>query len=87
MGFGGSTSGANVSLKNNRREKRSKIEKFQKTTGSKIQGIKSEKVNVVELEKIRKKLTSEHQKKRRRTLLITSLIFVVLLTLFWFLMF
>lgn len=87
MGFGGSTSGANVSLKNNRRSRKSKIEKFRKTTGSNITGIKSENINQEEILAIKRKLNRESKKRQQKILLFTGIIMIVFLIVLWSLMF
>ncbi|MDT0686723.1 hypothetical protein [Autumnicola psychrophila] len=84
MGFGGSSSGANVIMKNNRRSRKSKTEKFQKTTGSKIGGIEfDQKISEADLEKIRNGLKTSNRKRQLKI----SAAMVASLLLFGFIFF
>ncbi|TDN83087.1 hypothetical protein DET49_12257 [Salegentibacter sp. 24] len=88
MGFGGSTGGANVIFKKNRRDKKSKTKYFQKITGSGIRGIKTTETNPMEILRIRKKNKSREQKKRQRKIIIFSaVIMLMVLIIFWKVMF
>jgi hypothetical protein len=87
MGFGGSSSGANVIFKNNRRERKSKTEKFQKSTGSGIQGIKSKEVDPAEILEIRKKIRLENKKRQRKILIFSAVFMLIFIIFFWIIMF
>jgi len=87
MGFGGSSSGANVIFKNNRRQKKSKTEKFQKSTGSGIEGIKPEKMNETHVLEIRRKITLENKSRQRKTIILSAVIMVIFIIIFWQVMF
>ncbi len=87
MGFGGSSSGANVIFKNNRRQKKSKTEKFQKSTGSGIDGIIPEKINKNQLHEIRKKIRIENKKRQRKIIIFSAVIMVIFIIIFWKVMF
>ncbi len=87
MGFGGSSSGANVIFKNNRRQKKSKTEKFQKSTGSRIEGIMPEKINKAQLLQIRKKIRMENKKRQRKIIIFSAVIMVLFMIIFWKVMF
>ncbi|UBZ06051.1 hypothetical protein LDL76_11810 [Salegentibacter mishustinae] len=87
MGFGGSSSGANVIFKNNRRQKKSKTEKFQKSTGSGIEGIMPEKTNKAQLLEIRKKIRIENKKRQRKIIIFSAVIMVIFTIIFWKVMF
>ncbi|MFD1095701.1 hypothetical protein [Salegentibacter chungangensis] len=87
MSFG-STRGAIVSLKNNRREKKSKFSKFRNSTGSISEGIKSEKrISEAELLILKTKLNREHQKRQLKIITITTAFLIVLGVLFYKFMF
>ncbi len=87
MGFGGSSSVANVIFKNNRRERKSKTEKFQKSTGSGIQGIKSKEVDPAEILEIRKKIRLENKKRQRKILIFSAVFMLIFIIFFWIIMF
>lgn len=87
MGFGGSSSGANVIFKNNRRQKKSKTEKFQKSTGSGIQGIKPGKINKTQVLEIRKKIRNENKKRQRKIMILSAAIMFIFIIIFWKVMF
>lgn len=88
MGFGGSSSGAQVSLKNNRRERSPKTEKFFRTTGSKIDGITSHKTSTPEeLQELKQRLVAENKRRTRTIYLITAALFGIFLLLFIYFMF
>jgi predicted porin len=83
MGFGGSSSGANMIMKNNRRSRKSKTEKFQRSTGSKIGGIGFEqKISEADLEKDQKQLKNEQ--KEATIILAATAIFLILFGLIFF---
>lgn len=83
MGFGGSSSGANVIFKNNHRERKSKTDKFQKSTGSGIKGIKSEEVNSAEILEIRKKIRLENKRSQRKILIFSAGFLWIFIIVFW----
>jgi hypothetical protein len=87
MGFGGSTGGANVIFKNNRRDKKSKIKYFQKITGSRIRGIKGTKTNPKEILRIRKKINLENKKRQRKIIIFSAVIMLMVSLIFWKVMF
>ncbi|PKD19182.1 hypothetical protein APR41_16450 [Salegentibacter salinarum] len=87
MGFGGSSSGANVIFKNNRRERKSKTDKFQKSTGSGIKGIKSEEVNSAEILEIRRKIRLENKRRQRKLLIFSTVSILIFIIIFWKVMF
>ena len=86
MGFGGSSSGANVIMKNNRRSRKSKTEEFQKSTGSKIEGIGSEqRTSEADLEKIRNSLKASNNQRQLKIFAITAgFLFLFGLVFFYF---
>ncbi|MDT0651415.1 hypothetical protein [Autumnicola edwardsiae] len=88
MGFGGSSSGANVIMKNNRRSRKSKTEKFQKSTGSKIGGTGPEKhISEAELEKIRINIRTSNRKRQSKILAITTVFLLLFALIFFYFMF
>lgn len=88
MGFGGSSSGANVIMKNNRRSRKSKTEKFQKSTGSGIKGIGSEqRTSEADLEKIRRNLKTSNNKRQLKILGSTAIFLLLIGLVFFYFMF
>ncbi|MGY5848435.1 hypothetical protein ACW6QP_13580 [Salegentibacter sp. HM20] len=86
MGFGGSTSGANVIMKNNRRPRKSKTDKYQKVTGSGLQGIGTEKSDPEKLKEISQRLQLQNKKRQQKLLLILAVLGVSILLIFFFLL-
>ncbi|MDT0690227.1 hypothetical protein RM549_10560 [Salegentibacter sp. F188] len=88
MGFGGSSSGANVIIKNNRRSRKSKTEKFQKSTGSGIKGIGSEKrISEADLEKIKNNLRTSNNQRQLKIFVIMAIFLILLGLVFFYFMF
>lgn len=87
MSFG-SAIGAIVSLKNNRRERTAKTEKYIKTTGSKIDRVISHRTpSKGELKKIKAVMQAENKKRQLRILLLTTVLLTVLGIIFFSFMF
>lgn len=87
MSFG-SAIGAIVSLKNNRRERTAKTEKFLATTGSGISGVKSHRTPTEkELSDLREKIIRTHKKRQRKIYVFTAAIFLILFVIFFYFMF
>ena len=88
MSFG-SAMGAIVSLKNNRRPRKARVETFVKTTGSGIGKIEDyKKISAEEREILRQRILREQRKKKnRKVLFITMIIMMLLGSLFFYFMF
>ena len=87
MSFG-SAIGAIVSLKNNRRDRTAKTDKFLATTGAKMGGVKSHRTPTrEELLELRKKMQLAHKKRQRKIISITAVILSILLVVFGYFMF
>lgn len=87
MSFG-SAIGAIVSLKNNRRERTAKTEKYVKTTGSKIHRVVSHRTpSKGELEEIKATMQAANRKRQLRILLLTTALLTVLGIIFFSFMF
>lgn len=84
MSFG-STRGAIVSLKNNRRSRKSKTEKFIKSRGSANGSIHSDqKLTQAEIEEIGRRISAENKKRQRKVLAITAVFLVILGVAFFY---
>lgn len=84
MSFG-SAIGAIVSLKNNKRKRAARLDKFQQTTGSKITGVKSRtQLSAEEFQKLSKRIKKENDQKQIKVIVITSLILLILLLVFFY---
>lgn len=87
MSFG-STRGAIVSLKNNRRSRKSKLDNFQKNTGSISSGIKEKaRLSEADLEKLRKDIIASNRQQNIKVLSITAVIMACLAAVFFLYMF
>lgn len=87
MSFG-SVIGAVVSLKNNRRTRPAKTDKFLATTGSGINGVKSHRNPTgEELKELRKKMLLDQNKRQRKILMISAGILFILTVVFFYFMF
>ncbi|MGA9325294.1 MAG: hypothetical protein WCE57_11085 [Salegentibacter sp.] len=77
MSFG-STRGAIVSLKNNRRNRKSKTEKFLRSRGSATGSIHScQKPTQAEIEELGRKISAENKKRQRKILAITAVFLII----------
>ncbi|WP_424494211.1 hypothetical protein [Salinimicrobium sp. GXAS 041] len=84
MSFG-SAIGAIVSLKNNRRTRTAKTDKYLATTGGKIKGVKSHrKPSKEELRELSAKIAAENKKRQQKILLITTAILVIFTSVFFY---
>ena len=76
-------------LKNNRREKSSKLEKFYQTTTNKFQNTtthpNAKKATPEQLKAIRERLQVENKKRKKQQIILVFLSLVILLVLFNFL--
>ncbi|MFD2890813.1 hypothetical protein ACFS5J_02165 [Flavobacterium chuncheonense] len=76
-------------LKNNRRKKGSKLEKFSQTTTSKFQNTRThhntKKATPEQLKAIRERLQAENKKRKKQQIILVFLSLVILLALFNFL--
>lgn len=87
MSFG-SARGAIVSLKNNRRKRKSKLEKFRNSTGESLEGIGSgPNLSEIELLELGKRLEAEHQRRFFKIAVLTLSILMVFAAIFYYLMF
>lgn len=87
MSFG-SAIGAIVSLKNNRRHKDSKLEKYKATTGAPIKGVTSHRTpNEEELTQLRNKLLAERKKRQLKVFIILAAFLLLFSGAFFYLMF
>ncbi len=87
MSFG-SVIGAIVSLKNNKRSRTSKTEKFFKTTGAKFNAVKSHThLTPEELKLLRKKIRTENNYRNRKTGIITAVILLIFVAFIYYLLF
>lgn len=87
MSFG-STRGAIVSLKNNRRKRKSKLEKVRNSTGASYEGIgKGPNLSEIELLELGKRLETEHRHRFFKIITITLSLLIILSIVFYYLMF
>ncbi|WBL27155.1 hypothetical protein [Zunongwangia sp. HGR-M22] len=87
MSFGSSI-GAIISLKNNKRKRSSQLARYAKNLGSGLGNLDDyKKLPKEELDKLGQKIKVENNKKRQRVIVLTAIIMIVLICIFWYFMF
>ena len=87
MSFGSSI-GAIISLKNNKRKRSSQLERYAKNTGSGLGNLDDyKKLPKEELDKLGQKIKAENNKKRQRVIIFTAIIMIIVISIFMYFMF